>query len=192
MLEIRKLYSFVEEIYSEMGIKSKTPLKKVCVVAVVKNPYAGVYQEDLESLIIDSEALAKVITKEAVQKMGEYSVESYGKGAVVGLDGEQEHGVALITSVFGNVFREAIGGGEAWISSMTKRASAGVTIDVPLAYKDEVYVRSHYDGMTVTLHDAPLKDEIAVVCVVANNGRLNARVGGPTKEEVIERLKIEV
>ncbi|MEX0757949.1 MAG: amino acid synthesis family protein, partial [Tistlia sp.] len=92
--------------------------------------------------------------------------------------GEQEHGVALLTTVFGNVLREAAGGGKAWISSMTKRAAPGTTIDVPLAHKDALYVRSHYDGMTLTLHDAPLPDEIAVICAYASSGRPNARVGG--------------
>ena len=107
-----------------------------------------------------------------------YSVASYGKGAVIGLAGEQEHGVALLTTVFGNVIRDTSGGGKAWISSMTKRAAPGATIDVPVAHKDALYVRSHYDGITITLADAPLPDEIAIVCVYVNRGRLNARVGG--------------
>ncbi len=116
--------------------------------------------------------------------MGEYKVESYGKGAVIGIDGEQEHGVAMLTTVFGNIMREAVGGGKAWVSSMTKRASAGETIDIPLAYKDALYVRSHYDGITIKLPDAPLPDEIAVICAMANRGRLNARVGGIKVSEV--------
>ena len=82
--------------------------------------------------------------------------ESYGKAAIIGMNGEQEHGVAMLTTVFGNVMREAAGGGKAWISSMTKRAAPGATIDVPLAHKDALYVRSHYDGMTITLHDCSI------------------------------------
>src|SRR3546814_10537347 len=88
-----------------------------------------------------------------------FQPESYGKAAVVGLRGEQEHGVALLTTPFGNILREAAGGGLAWISSQSKRASPGSTIDVPLAHKDALYVRSHYDGMAITLHDAPHDDE---------------------------------
>ena len=80
------------------------------------------------------------------------------------MNGEQEHGVAMLTTVFGNVMRDAAGGGKAWISSFTKRAAPGATIDIPLAHKDALYVRSHYDGITITLPDAPLPDEIAIIC----------------------------
>jgi hypothetical protein len=120
----------------------------------------------------------------AIDLLKPFPVESYGKGAVIGLAGEQEHGVALLTTVFGNVVRDAAGGGKAWISSMTKRASPGSAIDVPLAHKDALYVRSHYDGITVTLPDAPLPDEIAVICAYANRERLNARVGGLSKDKI--------
>lgn len=183
-MEIRKSFTVIEEINSEMGKTDGAPLRKVGSIAIVKNPYVGQYKQDLSHLIEESKEIAHFISKRAVEAMGDYPVESYGKAAVVGIDGEQEHGVAMLTSVFGNVLREAVGGGKAWISSMTKRASAGITIDVPLAYKDAVYVRSHYDGMSLTLHDAPLPDEIAVICCVANRGRLNARVGGLTVSEV--------
>ena len=83
--------------------------------------------------------------------LGPYKPESYGKAAIIGINGEQEHGVALLTTVFGNVMREAAGGGTAWISSLTKRAAPGSTIDIPLAHKDALYVRSHYDGITITM-----------------------------------------
>jgi hypothetical protein len=184
MLEIRKIYTFAEESFSEMGQTDGIPLRKVSVAAVLKNPYAGNYQQDLSSLIEDSKEIAQIITRQAVEAMGDYSIESYGKGAVVGIDGEQEHGVALVTTIFGNAFRESIGGGKAWISSVTKRSAPGVNIDIPLAHKDALYVRSHYDGMSLTLHDAPLPDEIVVICTVANRGRINARVGGISKDEV--------
>ncbi len=182
-MEIRKMFTVVEDIMTEMGRSDGKPLRKVAAIAVVKNPFAGKYQEDLSLLIEESQEIARIISKRAVEAMGEYEVESYGKAAVVGTAGEQEHGVAMITTVFGNVLREAVGGGKAWISSTTKRATAGASIDVPLAYKDALYVRSNYDTMTLTLHDAPLPDEIAVICCVANRGRLNARVGGLTVAE---------
>src|SRR5665213_732603 len=104
--------------------------------------------------------------------------------AVIGMNGEQEHGVAMLTTVFGNVMREAAGGGKAWISSLTKRAAPGASIDIPLAHKDALYVRSHYDGITITLPDAPLPDEIALICAFANRGRPNHRVGGPKASEI--------
>ncbi len=114
----------------------------------------------------------------ALAAMAPYGVESYGKGAVVGLSGEQEHGIALITTPFGDALRQAIGGGRAWISSFSKRAAPGASIDVPLAHKDALYVRSHYDGITVHLPDAPLPDEVAIVAAFASRGRLNHRLGG--------------
>ena len=80
------------------------------------------------------------------------------------MNGEQEHGVAMLTTVFGNVMRDAAGGGKAWISSLTKRAAPGAAIDIPLAHKDALYVRSHYDGITVMLPDAPLPNELAIIC----------------------------
>jgi hypothetical protein len=86
--------------------------------------------------------------------------------------------------VFGNAVRATAGGGKAWISSITKRAAAGATIDIPLAHKDALYVRSHYDGISITLPDAPLPDEIAIICAYANRGRLNHRVGGLSSEQI--------
>ena len=106
------------------------------------------------------------------------TAQSYGKAGIVGLLGEQEHANALLTTAFAEPLRQALGGGKAWISSYTKRAAPGTTIDVPLASKDALYVRSHYDGMSVNLPDAPMPDEIAVIFCVANRGRINARVGG--------------
>jgi hypothetical protein len=119
--------------------------------------------------------------------LGGRRAESYGKGGIAGLAGEQEHVVACVTTVFGNALRDAIGGGEAWISSVTKSAAAGTSIDIPLAYKDEVYVRSHYDAITVTLPDAPRPDELVLIAAVATGGRVNARVGGTTVAEVLAR-----
>jgi len=159
-------------------------LRKVAAVAVISNPFAGVYAEDLSSLVSASEALGRELSEHAASLMGDYSIQSYGKAGVVGLAGEQEHGVAFLTTVFGNEVRRAAGGGKAWISSMTKRAAAGSVIDVPLAFKDALYVRSHYDGITLMLPDAPLPDEIAIICAYANRGRLNHRVGGLAIQDV--------
>lgn len=184
-MEIRKIFTIVEKMFSEQGQASKTPIKKVAVVAVVKNPYASKYQEDLSYLIQESENIGKKISMMAVEAIGPYAVESYGKGALVGLEGEQEHGVAMLTNIFGEEMRNAVGGGKAWIPSMKKRGVAGTSIDVPLAHKDALYVRSHLDGMTFTLNDAPLANEIAIISCVANRGRLNSRLGGLTKEDIV-------
>lgn len=184
-MEIRKFFTAIEDIIAEAGQCAPEPLRKVAVVAIIKNPYAGKYEPDLKPLVDASADLARRMTTLAVKAMEGRRIESYGKGAVVGLHGEQEHGVALITTAFGNVVRDGAGGGRAWISSMTKRAAPGVTIDIPLAHKDALYVRSHYDGMSITLHDAPLPNEIAVVCCYANRARLNHRVGGLAHDQIV-------
>lgn len=185
-MEIRRLFTAVEETFSEMEQPRDEPLRKVAVVAVVKNPHAGRgYVEDLGDLTDASTAIGQKIATMAAEQLKPYTVDSYGKAALIGLDGEQEHGVAMLTTVYGNAMREAVGGGKAWISSFTKRSAPGDVIDIPLAHKDALYVRSHYDGMTVMVPDAPLPDEICVICCVANRGRLNHRVGGPRKEDVV-------
>ncbi|MBR1223046.1 amino acid synthesis family protein [Bradyrhizobium sp. U87765 SZCCT0131] len=183
-MHIRKIITVVDEARSEAGIAATPPLRKVAAVAIVGNPFAGRYQSDLSSLVTASAALGEEVSAIALAALGPYPVESYGKGAVIGLAGEQEHGVALLTTVFGNVIRATAGGGKAWISSLTKRAAPGASIDVPLAHKDALYVRSHYDGITVALPDAPLPDEIAIICAYANRGRLNHRVGGLASTEI--------
>jgi hypothetical protein len=183
-MQIRRVLAFMDEARSEADRAADPPLRKVASVAIVKNPFAAKYQEDLALLVEASAAIAKELSEVALHLLKPFAVESYGKGAIIGLAGEQEHGVALLTTVFGNVMRETAGGGKAWISSFTKRAAPGSTIDIPLAHKDALYVRSHYDGMSITLSDAPLPDEIAVICCYANRERLNARVGGLSKDKI--------
>jgi hypothetical protein len=140
--------------------------------------------EDLSQLTQGSEAIGREISALAVRLLAPHKPVSYGKAAVIGLAGEQELGYARLTTVFGNVMREAAGGGKAWISSFTKRAAPGATVDIPLAHKDALYVRSHYDGISITLHDAPLADEIALICAYATRGRPNHRVGGLSAAEI--------
>src|SRR5262249_58732017 len=116
---------------------------------VIDNRLAGRLESDLPPLEKASEKMGREICKLAIALLALHKPQSYGKGAVVGVNGEPEHCNAMLTTVFGNVVREAAGGGKAWISSMTKRASAGVSLDIPLAHKDALYVRSHYDGITI-------------------------------------------
>ncbi len=177
-MNVRKILTYQEDVFSEGGQEADAPLRKVAVAAIVENEFAGRWVEDLSPFVAASEALGQRIATLGVEAMAPYAVESYGKAAVVGLAGEQQHGSALLTTVYGNVLREAVGGGAAWISSATKRAQLGASIDIPLAYKDALTVRSHYDAMSITLHDAPHGDEIAVICCFANRGQLNHRVGG--------------
>jgi hypothetical protein len=184
MTAIRKLFTVVEEIRAEGDRLLDVPLRKIAIVTVIPNPFAGRHVEDLAPLVEASVGLGRSMMAELHAALRGEAAESYGKAAIVGLEGEQEHGVACLTTPFGNVLREAVGGGKAWISSMTKRAAPGATIDVPLAHKDALYVRSHYDGMTLTLPDAPLPDEIAVIACVATGGRPEARLGGLAASDI--------
>jgi len=181
-LKIRK-WDFQLEEHLDIH-QPKHPLVKAAVIVTLKNPYAGKYQEDLSELIQESAQLGAMIGKKLVSLMGDHPIQSYGKAGIVGVAGEQEIINALLTTTFANPIREAIGGGKAWISSFTKVGGPGTSIDVPLAHKDALYVRSHYDGMSLTLHDGPMPDEVAIIFCVASRGRINARVGGLAVEKI--------
>jgi hypothetical protein len=183
-LNTRSVHTVIEHKLIEAGNVADVPLRKIAAVAVIENPYAGRYVDDLKPLIEASAELGRTLAQLAMRAMDIYPAESYGKAAIVGTAGEQEHANAVLTTAFADPLRKEIGGGKAWIASFTKRGVAGTPIDVPLAYKDALYVRSHYDGMTVTLPDSPQPDEIAVIVCLANRGRLNARVGGLAREQV--------
>ena len=183
-MNIKRTLSFIEEIAEEAGQRIDPPLRKVAVTAIIDNPFAGRFERDLKPLTDASDEIGRTICALAISLLAPHKAQSYGKAAVIGVEGEQEHGVSMLTTVFGNVMREAAGGGKAWISSITKRAAAGTTIDIPLAHKDALYVRSHYDGITITLPDAPLPNEIAIICAFANRGRANHRVGGLAASEI--------
>ena len=180
-LQIRKWHTFVDQTEAPAG---EEPLRKIAVVAVVTNPYAGRYVEDLKPMIEASGARGRQMAERVVQAMHPYKGLSSGKGGIAGMAGEQEHVNALLTTAFAGPLRVALGGGKAWVSSMTKRGPPGTTIDIPFNHKDALYVRSFYDGITLTLHDAPAADEIAVIVGLANRGRIGARVGGLRPEDV--------
>ncbi len=186
-LRIRREFTIIEERLEEFGQKAERPLRKVAVVAVVENPLAGRYQQDLSEMIEASVELGRRMASRAVAAIAPEEIQSYGKGGIVGIGGEQEHANSLLTTAFAEPFRDAMGGARAWISSMTKVAAPGTPIDVPMNHKHEVYVRSHYDGMSLTLPDAPMPDEIAIIFCLASGGRLNARVGGMTHDEAMAR-----
>ena len=178
-LKIRRTVTVVDSRdVDEAGMPAVPPLVKVAVAAVVENPFAGRYVEDLEPATKASVEIGELLGRMAVKALGPYQAESYGKAGIVGINGQQEHANALLTTAFAAPVRDAIGGGRAWISSMTKVGPAGMPIDVPMNHKHAIYVRSHYDGMSLTFHDSPAPDEIVLIFCFANRGRLNARVGG--------------
>ncbi|WP_158808026.1 amino acid synthesis family protein [Beijerinckia sp. L45] len=175
-LTLLRSLTIVDE--TQPGADGGDPLRKVAVVGIVRNPMAGQFGADLSAMIEASTELGKTLADIAAAAMAPYQACSYGKGGIVGLAGQQEHINALVTSTFATPLRQAIGGAAAWISSFTKRGAPGVSIDIPLAHKDALYVRSHYDGMTISIPDGPQADEIAVIICLANRGRIDARVGG--------------
>lgn len=183
-LNIRRTFTFIDDKRVEAGRQADVPLRKVAVIYLLENPYIGRYVEDLTPLIEASEGLGGLMAQTALRALDGMPVQSYGKGGVVGLAGEQEHANALLTTTFANPFRDAIGGAKAWISSMTKVAAPNAIIDVPMNCKDDVYVRSHYDGMTLLIPDGPKPDEVAIIFCLGTGGRINARVGGMRYEDV--------
>lgn len=186
-LNIRRSYTLIEDKNELAGRRIDTPVRKVAVVTVLENPYVSQYVEDLSPLINSSVGLGEMMAQMAMDALGPYKAQGYGKGGLVGMLGEAEHASALLTTAYANPIREAIGGGKAWISSMVKSASPGSLIDIPMNHIDDVYVRSHYDGMTLSFQDTPMPDEIAIIFCLASGARLNARVGGLTHEEVSKR-----
>jgi hypothetical protein len=181
-LKLRRLITSTETKFIEGGLPAQQPLLRVAVTAVVENPYVDRYVADLSPLIEASIGLGEQMAEYAVKLMGGTAVQSYGKAGLVGVRGEQEHANALLTTAFANPFRARIGGA-AWISSVTKVGGPGTVVDVPLNCIDDVYVRSHYDALSLCLPDAPMPDEVAVIFCMASGGRLNARVGGMSYAE---------
>jgi len=135
--------------------------------------------EDLQELVKTGEELGDLLGRRAVAALGA-AVHSYGKAAIVGVDGEYEHAAAILHPTLGTPFRAVVGGGKAIIPSAKKLGGPGTTIDVPLHYKDAAFVRTHFDAMEVRLNDAPRAGEILVALVVTDGGRPHARVGGLT------------
>jgi hypothetical protein len=183
---IRKIVTFLEETLIEQDRKIEPPARRAAAVAVIENPYAGVYQEDLSMLIDIGEELGLLLAERAVKALGVPGdqVESYGKAAAVGERGELEHAAAILHPKLGTPFRKVLGKGAALIPSSKKRGGLGVPLDIPLGHKDAAYVRSHFDGMEVRINDAPRAGEIMVALAVTTCGRPLPRVGGLTKDQI--------
>ena len=183
---IRKIATFVEETKTEMGRTINPPTRRAAAVAVIENPYAGKYVEDLSELMTIGEELGELLTLRAVAALGipAASVESYGKAAAVGEDGEIEHAAAILHPKLGAPVRRVLGKGVALIPSSKKRGGMGVALDIPLGHKDAAFVRSHFDGMEVRINDAPRANEIVVAVAVTDSGRPLSRVGGLTKDQI--------
>jgi hypothetical protein len=178
--EIRKTAVLVEETRREMGREIDPPTRKAVAVAVIANPFAGSYVEDLEPLMEIGAELGGLLGRKCVDALGiePAQAESYGKAAMVGENGELEHAAAILHPRLGKPLRAAVEKGAALVPSSKKMGGPGQPLDVPLGHKDAAYVRSHFDGIEVRLNDAPRANEIMVAVAVTDSGRPLPRVGG--------------
>jgi hypothetical protein len=178
-VEIRKRLIVTEEIFHEGGPVAETPLRRVAALAVIKNPFAGRYVEDIQPFMKDLEPLGLSMAKDMVAALGgdPSVVEGYGKGAIVGASGELEHG-ALWHAPGGYAMRELLGNAKAIVPSSKKVGGVGAKLDVPITHINASYVRSHFDSFEVGIPDAPRADEILLVLVMTTGARVHDRAGG--------------
>jgi hypothetical protein len=183
---IRKIVVRVEETRTEMGRPVSPPTRKAVAMAVIANPHAGRYSASLDDLTEIGADLGGLLGARCVAALGiaPAQAESYGKAVMVGEAGELEHAAAILHPKLGAPLRLAVEKGAALVPSAKKIGAPGMTLDVPLGHKDAAYVRSHFDAITVHLHDAPRADEILVAVAVTDSGRPLPRVGGLTAAEV--------
>jgi Amino acid synthesis len=176
MLHIRKWLTLRETLTSDLARAANRPIVRAAAMAVIGNPFAGRYVDDLTELFEAGRAIGEQFAAALVRLLSQPAV-SYGKGAIVGLNGEFEHGGACIHPMLGKPMRAAVGGGKAVIPSNVKVAACGASLDVPLSHKDDSWSFDHFDTITVSMADAPKPDEILVVMAVADGGRLHPRCG---------------
>jgi hypothetical protein len=184
---IRRIVTIVEETLIEGGKLVDPPVRRAAAVAVIHNPFAGTYIEDLSDLSAIGEEMGALLPRRAVEALGipVDAVQSFGKAAVVGAEGELEHAAAILHPKLGAPFRDMLGTGAALIPSSKKRGGMGVPFDIPLGHKDAAKVRSHFDGMEVIIPDAPRDHEIAVAIAITDSGRPHPRVGGLQVDQVV-------
>ena len=184
--KIRKIIVQTDEVRVEMGRDVQPPVRKALAMAVIENPCAGRYVENLDELIAIGEELGGLLGARCVQALGiePRQAQSYGKAAIVGEAGELEHAAAILHPKLGAPLRVAVEKGAALVPSSKKMGGLGTAIDVPLGHKDAAYVRSHFDAMEARVADAPRANEIVVAVVVTDSGRPLPRVGGLTASEI--------
>ena len=183
--QIRKIVTGVEEIRHEFGAPLATPILRAWAAAVIANPFAGRFETDVAGFMDDLKPLGLELSQRLLALLGgdPALVESYGKGAIVGAEGESEHG-ALWHVPGGYAMRELLGGARAIVPSAMKLGGVGAALDVPLGHKDAAYVRTHFDAITVAVPDAPRAGEIVYALAMTTGGRPHPRVGGLTADQV--------
>lgn len=182
---LRKRVIVVEEIFHEGGPIAVTPLQRGAILAVIQNPFAGRYVEDIAEFMDDLKPLGLSMASQLVAALGgdPTIIEGYGKGAIVGAAGELEHG-ALWHMPGGYAMREILGGAKAIVPSTKKVGGPGTRLDIPVTHINASYVRSHFDAMEVGIPDAPRADEIVLALVMTTGSRVHARVGGLAASEI--------
>jgi hypothetical protein len=185
--KIRKIIVQVDEIHQDGGKAVHPPTRRALAMAVIDNPYAGRFCENLDELIDIGEELGGLLGERCVQALGiaPAQANSYGKAAVVGEGGELEHAAAILHPKLGAPLRVAVSQGAALVPSAKKQGTLGTAVDVPLGHKDAAFVRSHFDAMEARVADAPRANEIVVAVVVTDSGRPHARVGGLQVHEIV-------
>jgi len=179
-MKIRKIVTTIEDTHIEIGKTIDPPTRRAAAIAVIENPFAGKYQDDLEVLMEIGEQLGGLLGQKCVDALGitPEQAESYGKAALVGANGELEHAAAILHPRMGKPLRATVEKGAALVPSSKKMGPMGHPLDIPLGHKDAAYVRSHFDGMEVRINDAPRANEIMVAIAVTDSGRPLPRVGG--------------
>ncbi|MCZ4353390.1 amino acid synthesis family protein [Roseovarius aestuarii] len=183
LINIRKRAFTVETTYHEHGPTPSTPLRLAAASAVIANPFAGTYEEDLMPFMADLRGLGTTLAEELTNFFGKENVEVYSKAAIVGLNGEMEHG-AVWHEAGGWAMREVLGQPKAMVPANKAVASAGYRLMVPVHYIHASYVRSHFNSIEVGIQDAPKADEILFSLVMGDGGRVHSRLGGLKKEDV--------
>jgi hypothetical protein len=184
-VKIRKSLIGVEDIFHEGGPVAETPYRRGFIVKVIKNPFAGRYVEDIQPFMDDLKPLGMAMAQELIDAMGvpPEGIEGYGKGAIVGEEGEIEH-AALWHAPGGYSMREHIPSSTAIVPSTKKLGGPGTRLDVPVTHVSASYVRSHFDAIEVGINDAPRKDEMAVILVMTTGARVHNRAGGLAAQDI--------
>ncbi|MGE0279301.1 MAG: amino acid synthesis family protein [Rhizobiaceae bacterium] len=181
---IRKIAVLTEEIFHDGGSASATPRRRAAAMALVKNPYAGMFVEDIQGAMDDLKPLGLMLTDRLIAALGDTkAIDAYGKGAIVGSDGEIEHGATWHVPG-GYAMRERLGQAKAIVPSAMKVGGFGSRLDVPLGHINAAYVRSHFDAMEVGMADGPRPDEILFVLAMACGPRIHNRMGGLDAKDI--------
>lgn len=183
LIKIRKRSLNIETTYHEGGPISDKPLKLAAACAVIENPYANRYEENLLPFMAELRSLGTVLAQELIDTLGKENIEVYSKAAIVGVNGELEHG-AVWHEAGGWAMRALLGEPKAMVPAGKAVAAAGYRLMVPLHYIHASYVRSHYNSMEIGIQDAPRPNEILFALLMGTGGRIHSRLGGLTKEAV--------